>query len=57
MKDLVLSFWRNESGQDLADYALLLALIALALIVVITAYGDRLQAKFSDAARVLQYRR
>ena len=57
MRNLVLGFWRSESGQDLADYALLLALIALALIVVITAYGDKLQAKFGEAARVLQYRR
>jgi Flp pilus assembly pilin Flp len=32
----------NEKGQGLVEYALLLALIALALVIAVMAFGDNL---------------
>ena len=53
MKDLMRSFWMDESGQDMAEYALLLALIALVLIVAITAFRGAIQARFQQATTEL----
>jgi pilus assembly protein Flp/PilA len=47
------SFWKDESGQDMAEYALLLALIALVLVVAITAFRGAIQAKFQQATTEL----
>jgi len=41
---------RDEKGQDLAEYALLLVFIAVACIVGVTALGDRILAIFNDLA-------
>ena len=40
----------SEKGQDLAEYALLLGLIALLVILAVTLLGDNLSALFSDMA-------
>jgi Flp pilus assembly pilin Flp len=53
MKEVVLGFWKDESGQDMAEYALLLALIALVLVVTVTAFRGAIQAKFQQAATEL----
>ena len=50
MKDLMRSFWMDESGQDMAEYALLLALIALVLIIAIQAFRGAIEARFQEAA-------
>jgi len=39
---------RDEQGQDLAEYALLLVFIAVACIVGVTALGGRILAIFND---------
>jgi Flp pilus assembly pilin Flp len=57
MKDLMLSFWKDESGQDMADYALLLAIVAIALIAAFTLYRGAIQARFTGAARTLHFSR
>ena len=54
MKDLMRSFIQDESGQDMAEYALLLALIALVLVVAITAFKDAIAAKFTSATSILE---
>jgi pilus assembly protein Flp/PilA len=53
MMDLMRSFWKDESGQDMAEYALLLALIALVLIVAITAFRGAIQNRFNEATTQL----
>jgi pilus assembly protein Flp/PilA len=35
----VTKFWRNEEGQGLAEYALILALIAIVAIAAVTLLG------------------
>ena len=53
MWDYVRGVWMDESGQDMAEYALLLALIALVLIVAINAFRDAIQARFQQATNEL----
>jgi pilus assembly protein Flp/PilA len=38
---------RDEIGQDAAEYALLIALIALAIIVAVTAFGTSLAGMYA----------
>jgi pilus assembly protein Flp/PilA len=50
MKNLLLRLWREEEGQDLTEYALLLVLIALVAIAAITQVGQAVSNVFSNAA-------
>jgi pilus assembly protein Flp/PilA len=45
--------WRNDEGQDLAEYALLIALIALVVIGAVTLLGTRIQTVFNNIANAL----
>jgi pilus assembly protein Flp/PilA len=44
---------RETSGQDLLEYALLVALIALVCVAVITATGTNVQAIFQQISTAL----
>jgi pilus assembly protein Flp/PilA len=46
----VKSFARNEEGQDLLEYALLVALIALVAIVAVAAAGTSVSTIFQSIA-------
>jgi pilus assembly protein Flp/PilA len=46
----VKSFARNEEGQDLLEYALLVALIALVAIVAVAAAGTTVSNIFQNIA-------
>jgi len=48
MKNLFNRLVREDSGQDLIEYALLAGLISLASVVAITALGTAIQNKFTD---------
>lgn len=50
MIQFVKSFARNEEGQDLLEYALLVALIALVAIVAVEAAGTSVSAIFTRIA-------
>ena len=50
---LVKSFIRNEEGQDLLEYALLVALIALVAIAAVTAAGGSVKTIFNNIASAL----
>jgi len=54
MKELVLRLGREEEGQDLTEYALLLVLIALAVAAVLPFFANALQAVFNNASANLQ---
>ena len=41
---------REESGQDLIEYAMLVALIALGCVVAVTAAGDKVAQIFQGVA-------
>jgi pilus assembly protein Flp/PilA len=44
------SFLANDNGMAVTEYGLLLALIAVAVVAVVKAYGPQLSASFSSAA-------
>jgi len=53
MKNVLMRLWKEEEGQDLTEYALLLVLISLALVVSLKALAGDLITVFSNAATAL----
>jgi len=53
LKETVVAVHRNEEGQGMAEYGLLLALIALAVIAGLVALGSKLSKKFTDVNNAL----
>lgn len=47
---LLLRLWREEQGQDVVEYALLLVLISLIAVASITSVGQAVSNAFSNAA-------
>lgn len=45
--------YTDESGQDLAEYALLIALIAIVVIAAVTLLGGNIQTVFNNIAAAL----
>jgi Flp pilus assembly pilin Flp len=41
MMDRLLRLWREDSGQDLIEYAMLIGIITLASVLAITAIGGK----------------
>jgi pilus assembly protein Flp/PilA len=54
MKNLFLRLWRDEEGQDLTEYALLLVLLALAAVTALGDLANAINGVFSDAAEGLE---
>ena len=50
MRDLMLRLWREESGQDLTEYALLLVLLSLAAVASLGTLAGAINNAFSNAA-------
>ena len=50
MKELLLRLYRDEDGQDLTEYALLLVLVALAAIASMQTLSNAITTVFSTAA-------
>jgi pilus assembly protein Flp/PilA len=49
MTKLAKKLWNDESGQGLAEYALLLGLIVVGVVVIIKGMGGHIQNIFSRA--------
>jgi len=50
MKTLLLRLWREEEGQDLTEYALLLVLLSLAAVTFLDDLATAINNVFSNAA-------
>jgi len=50
MKNFFIRLWQEEEGQDLTEYALLLALVALAAIGTLGTLASTINNTFSKAA-------
>ncbi len=50
MKTLLRRLWKEEEGQDLTEYGLLLVLIALAAIASMNTLATAISQAFSNAA-------
>jgi len=46
--------WRDESGQDLAEYALLLALLAVVIVSILVMFGDAVADLFDHSEECLR---
>jgi pilus assembly protein Flp/PilA len=53
MLELMKRFMKEEDGQDLVEYALLLVFLALAAIVVLPVLGNAVNNVFSRSASTL----
>ena len=54
MKNLIVRFVREEEGQDLVEYAMLLAFIALIAIFGVQALGTTVNNFFDNVATTLE---
>jgi pilus assembly protein Flp/PilA len=50
MKDLLKRLWKEEEGQDLTEYALLVVLIALAAITAMKGLATAIETSFDSIA-------
>jgi len=50
MKQMLRGLWRDEAGQNLTEYALLLVLIALAAVASMSTLASTIKNVFSNAA-------
>ena len=54
MTSFLTTLWQDESGQDLAEYALLLVLIAVVVAVAIVGFRNVIEEGFLRATNRLQ---
>ena len=50
MKHLMKRLWKEEKGQDLVEYALLLVLLSLAAVTFLTPLATAINTVFQNAA-------
>lgn len=53
MEKLMTNFIKNEDGASLAEYGILIALIAAIAIAVVTTLGTKIQAAFQKVVTAL----
>ena len=53
MTQMILRFWREDEGQDLVEYALIVALVSVALIAALSAFRGGISTAFSEAVTAL----
>lgn len=53
MKDIT-DLMKDERGQGMAEYGLIIALVAIVVIVALTALGTALKGKFDNVAKTLK---
>ena len=54
MLQAVRQFWTDESGQALTEYALIIALVSIGLILVLIAFRDELGRIFNSITTELK---
>jgi Flp pilus assembly pilin Flp len=54
MSDLLQTLWRHEEGQDIAEYAVVLAVILVLVVGTIRLIGSNANNAFSNAASSIQ---
>ena len=54
MNDLVPSLWAGEEGQDIAEYAVMLAVILVIVVGTLRLIGSNANTVFSNVASTLQ---
>lgn len=54
MTEILRTLWSDDQGQDIAEYALMLAVILVIVIITVKAIGTNAQTVFSKVASALQ---
>ena len=54
MTDLISKIWRDDQGQDIAEYAVMLAVILVLVVGTIRLIGSNANTVFSSAASSIQ---
>jgi Flp pilus assembly pilin Flp len=54
MKNFVRSLWNNQDGQDIAEYAVMLAVILVIVVGTIRLVGSNANNVFSSVASTVQ---
>jgi Flp pilus assembly pilin Flp len=54
MKALLLRFWQEDDGQDIAEYAVMLAVILVIVVGTVRLIGSNSNAVFSNVASSIQ---
>ena len=54
MTDLATLLWRNEEGQDIAEYAVMLAVILVIVVGTVRLIGSNANTVFSNVASSIQ---
>ena len=45
-----MNFWKNEKGQGLTEYALIIALVAIVAVAALTLLGGQISGIFDDVS-------
>ncbi len=53
MKELLLTLWSNDEGQDIAEYAVMLAVILVIVVGTIKLIGSEANNVFSETASAM----
>ena len=54
MTDLIVELWRDDQGQDIAEYAVMLAVILVLVVGTIRLIGSNANRVFSQAGSAVQ---
>jgi Flp pilus assembly pilin Flp len=54
MLDLPLNLWKGEQGQDIAEYAVMLAVILVLVVGTVRLVGNNANNAFSSVASTIQ---
>jgi Flp pilus assembly pilin Flp len=54
MTELIFRFWTDDQGQDIAEYAVMLAVILVIVVGTIRLIGSNANTVFSSAASSIQ---
>ena len=54
MKDILVRLWREDEGQDIAEYAVMLAVILVIVVGTIRLIGTNANTIFSSVASSIQ---
>ena len=54
MMNKLLMLWNDESGQDLAEYAMMIGLVALAVVTAVAVLGTNVAVTFNDIGTNLE---
>ncbi len=53
MKELMMRLWKDEEGQGMVEYGLIIALIAVVVIAALTLMGTQLEGFFTQITDAL----